>query len=175
MSSFEKWVKENNKFIWSIVENKNRMYFSNNFYRLTLRYHDKEDLYQELLMKFYEVFDTYDKNNQAIRLTYMGVIGKNHIMTLMQPYKYKKNTVNITTKYNLDNIIDDIDYEQLYINKITMQSIIKLADEYKQGNIIKLILKGYTQSDIALDLNVSRQYINQIYLAFIEKMKEELL
>ena len=173
--NFETWVNENSNFIWSIVNNKNRMYFSNNFYRLTLRYYEKEDLYQELLMKFYEVFDTYDKNNQAIRLTYMGVIGKNHIMTLMQPYKYKKNTVYITTKYNLDNIKDDIDYEQLYVNKVTMQSINVLLKEYKQGNIIKLILKGYTQSDIAIDLNVSRQYINQIYLAFIEKMKEELL
>lgn len=172
--SFEQFILDNDKLLWAIISNKDKKYFNDYFHENLLKHFDKEDLYQELLTKIHSVYPYYN-NDKGVLSTYIVVICKHHIITLMQPYKSKKKKdVEIESDYDFTLISDNIDYETLYENKMTMQEILDILKTYKHKEVIELILQGESQSDIAKQFNVSRQSISHKYLNFIKKVKEEL-
>lgn len=170
---YEEFIEVNNKLLWSIVSNKDRQYFSNTFHKFMLKYYDKDDLYQELLMKLLSVYDTFN-GELGKQTTYFTTVCINHLITLMQPYKSKKYKSIVLKDYDISNITDNIDYELLYENKITIQYIKEWIKGTKYEDIVLLILQGLTQSEIAIELQLSRQRVSQVYLEFIERIKVKL-
>ncbi len=171
--SYEDFIKVNENLLYAIINNKQRMYFSVRNYKLMKKYFDIDDLYQELLTKLHEVYSSYDNDRNVKRTTYITTICKNHLLTLIQPYKAKnKWSKYIVTNIDVNTLKDDIDYEELYVNKMTVEEIRKIAKESSNSEILLLLLSGLNQSQVARLINVSRQYVNQLWLQFIKEVKE---
>jgi len=169
--TFEQFIQENNKLIYSIVENSKR-YTSNRFHKFLLEYYDKDDVYQELITKLHSVYDTFNVDKGVKSTTYFTNICINHLYTLMQPYKAQKKQGKDIKTIDLKNFIDEVDYKELYHNKLTLQEIKRYICTHKNKNVLLLLLDGYTQSDVARLKDITRQRVSQIYLGFIEEMKE---
>jgi RNA polymerase sigma factor (sigma-70 family) len=169
MSSFEQFIQENNKLIYSIVENSKRKYMSNRFHKFLLEYYDKDDVYQELITKLHSIYGTYD-DNISKHTTYFTNVCINHLYTLMQPYKAQKKQGKDIKTIDLKNFVDEVDYKELYHNKLTLQEIRGFISTHKNKDILYTLLDGYNQSDVARMFNVSRQHISKVYLAFIDEM-----
>jgi len=137
-----------------------------------LKYYEKEDLYQELLTKIHEVYDTFDKVNSTKRSTYFVNVCINHLYTLMQPYKFEKRKGLPITSIDLSVFADSLDYEEMYANKMTVQEIIKYTRCHKLHRLLLPLIKGDKQIDVAIHNGVSKQYINKIWNEYILELKE---
>jgi len=171
--NFTQFIEDNNNLIWSIVNNTQRKYFSNTFHKHLLTYYDKDDVYQELLTKINETYDTYDLDKGIKCTTYFTNVCINHLYTLMQPYKSKKKQGKDIKTIDLTRFVDKVDYKQLYIDKMTLNEIRGKIEVHKNKDILNALLENNNQSDVAREFNVTRQRISQIYLEFVKEMMEE--
>jgi len=170
--TFEQFIEENNKLIYSIVENSKRKYMSNRFHKFLLEYYDKEDVYQELLMKIYSVYSTFNVDKDVKNTTYFTNVCINHLYTLMQPYKAQKKQGKDIKTIDLTQFVDEVDYKELYVNKFTLQEIRKYIKLNNNRDILEELLIDNNKSNVASLFGVSRQHISKVYLDFINEMKE---
>jgi|LGVE01.1.fsa_nt_gb RNA polymerase sigma factor (sigma-70 family) len=169
--TFEQFIKDNNKLIWAIVNNKNRKYYSHNFQKFLYSKYDKEDIYQELLTKIHKEYNSFNSMLNVKMTTFMTTVCVNHLSTLMQPYGAKKNQIKTTTKIDLDRFEDTNVSEDTMMNRLTIQElIIDLEGKPNEAILISLI-NGVSQSKVARVNNLSRQRIHQIWNEYKESVK----
>ncbi len=171
--SYESFITNNNKLLWSIVNNSKNKYFEDISYELMLEHFDKEELHQELLMKIFSVFNTFDTLKNIKHTTYFTTVCKNHLLTLIQPFLSQKYLNNVEYDLNVE-LITNIGFKELYEDKCTLNTLYEYVYEYKYKDIMLKILKGDTQQDIANEIGLTRQRVSQIYLEFVKLIKDKM-
>ena len=170
--TYEKYIKDNEKLIWSIVNNTKRKYYSHNFQKFLYSKFDKEDLFQELLTKIHKEWYTYDCTKGVKINTYFTNICKNYLSTLMQPYGAKKNQLKVITNVDLNRIEDDTISENTFYDKLTIQELMSDLEYNKNKDILLYLLNGETQSNVARKYGLSRQRVHQIWNEYMKEIGE---
>jgi RNA polymerase sigma factor (sigma-70 family) len=169
--TFEQFIKENDKLIWSIVNNKNRKFYSHNFQKFLYSKYDKEDIYQELLTKIHKEYNSFNSLLDVKRTTFMTTVCVNYLSTLMQPYGAKKNQIKTTTKIDLDRFEDTNVSEDTMMNRLTIQELIVNLEGKPNEAILVSLINGVSQSRVARLNKLSRQRIHQIWNEYKESVK----
>lgn len=176
MITFEQFITLNNDLIWAIVNNKSRKFYSHNFQKFLYSKYYKEDIYQELITKIFEEWDTYKEDKGAKRITYFTTVCVNYLSTLMTPYGAKKRQLKLITNIDLNQFIDEgiddsiVDIHLTVDELIRRENIVNASATKKK--IIISMLKGGKQSALAIELGVSKQHISKIWGDYIKEMKK---
>ncbi len=146
-------------------------------------YYGREDAIQISLMGFWIACKTFDPSKGIKLSSYAYKVMSNQFFVINR--KSKKEVVETVS---LDNIIGDnfnselintisdgIDYEDMYLNNIILDSTIKFAknnlNKTDYSIFEKYFLKNISQMDIAKDLNVSQANISRVILKIRKILK----
>lgn len=171
---YEEVIKRNEGLIHSIVN------------RYSSKLNDKDDLYQECLMKLWNVFNDYDDTYKWT--TFITIVCSNHLHNIVKSEnglskvnrtKDKKMLKDLrldSKRFNhiLGTISND---EPKYTSEETeiLDNVYRYLDTYKHKDKIKLILQGKTYREVGEQYGVSKQYIYKLYKEFIKKIKKEYI
>ena len=171
--NFNKLVNDNELLIWKVVN------------RYNIDYLDKDDLYQECLMKIYDSMDCY--NNEYKMSTYLYSILSNHLSNIVKENNTQKRKNHLINSQGIDIILGTIkDYDfneyisdneytelELYVMDIA-QYVLNTLNDKKRYIANEYLFTNRTQQDIGNELGLSRMYISLVWNEFIDKVKEIL-
>lgn len=173
--NYEQFIKKNNNLLWSIANNKGGRFFKYSFHTFMLNYYEVEDLYQEMLMKLFGMFEDDDERFTTGTTTYTTTICINHLKTMMQPFKAQKNpTTKTTTTFDLNSIQDGYNDFTTEIEKDQWLQIEEKLATHKNKDIIEMILSGVPQKNVGKHFDKTRQSINKIYNDFVKEARKEM-
>jgi RNA polymerase sigma factor (sigma-70 family) len=149
-------------------------------YKGKINNYEYDDLYQECLMKIYDVYEQY--NGKYKMSTFIKNICNNHLYNIKRETLTQSRCNHIggkrlydTTNYYLDSILemnDYTDYELFVIN--TGKDLLNEIENDRDRDIITRILYGETQTSIGELYEISNERVRQIFKEFKENLQNTL-
>lgn len=143
---------------------------------------DTEDIIQELVIKGYLAFKSYDRNKASVK-TYIDIVLRNQLKDLLKKVGSRKNlafvnAVSISESVEDEDDIDSpvqVGVEENGYNDIEIQDILEKVELTEQEKkVVYLRLQGFDCSEIAKQLNVSKPRISQIMKNLQKKISKYL-
>ena len=162
--TYEQFISKIDKMIWKLA------------HKYSTKLSDADDMYQECLLKCYEVYTSYNGENAVT--TYIRPILINHLLNLIRDENTqtrcnkdnKGNNIKDIKTLDLDRFATETNYNDIELELLDVAYT--LIKGHKQSEILtRLIIYGETQKSIADDLGVTRANISKHYRKFIEEVK----
>lgn len=139
------------------------------------RTYEFDDISQIAYIGLIKAYKKYDCKKEVVFITYATKVIENEILQFLRKDRKTIPTESLQDEVNgketIDLIGDNVNYEELVLNKVVINKMMKNLKE-REKRIIKAQMQGLSQTDISKMLGVSQPQVSRLKKTIYEKMKE---